>query len=168
MFRGGGLPAKRQACGQALRQAAGDHQPLRFLNGVIHPAVFDSPGFRVQNDIAGAGITVAGLPHSTRVDKPALLTEWHRIVQGHGQGIAFLVGGLLQTGKDDGNVRMAKKAIESVKIGQIRRRYKGVRDVFPDWMAGAAVDDSKAVLNQLFGQAFDVFPVVGRPCLKHR
>ena len=71
------LPTIGQASDQADRQIGLVHPGLNCFYGVVNATILDGHGFGVEDEVAGAGIPIAGLADTARIDNQSVIAQQH-------------------------------------------------------------------------------------------
>ena len=76
------LCAIAQACHQSSWQTVFRHSGLSGTNIIRNTVVGDRPSFIIIDSVADSGVTVSGLPDTTRINNQAVLSQCKHAVSG--------------------------------------------------------------------------------------
>src|SRR3990172_5830869 len=121
-----------------LGQVCQAHARLHILNIISDPAKLPQVLFGVKQGISCAWVSIARLSYRARVNDGAGSQYHLGVMLGDGQTRRARV---LAQVVDNRQMGMAYETKWGLKIRKILRDRARIQQIFPDWLAWAAVDD---------------------------
>jgi hypothetical protein len=132
------------------------HFPPRGFKGIVHSTMLNHECLSIQENITGAGIVIARLTYTARVDDPALRAKQKWPPRQNFQSIASV----LAFSKDGWQMGMPNQTIGGF---QALKTSFGVRwggYIFPDWITRTAMDKREAPFNHFVWQPIQIVQVL--------
>ena len=133
------------------------HLGLCFINRIGHAAMLHREFLCVQDGIAGAGVAIAGLPHTAGIDDEAAFAEGKANIRHQFAGNTVTVF----MSEDHRYVRVAHQTVWRFEEVKILAGDAGGGKVLPDWLARAAVHQRKVVFLDNQRQVLKIADVLG-------